>query len=93
MAVQEEETVKPKIMSDYGYNGSGLQKEALVDASGAVNEDNLPILVMKDKETKTLGATLIPEKGRHRYAIKFFSGFMQRMERQEIMKKSDGERA
>ena len=72
-AVREEPTAKPTILSDYAYmNGEGVgeaSKES--EATGAVESDNLPMLVLKDKKTKTFAASFVPEKGCNSYAIKF----------------------
>ena len=94
VAVQEPESAKPKALSEYGYmNGTGFDRKDLEEATGAVDEHNLPIFVLKDKKTKTISASLVPEKGRNNYAIKFFSTFIKRMGHREIVNRSDGEHA
>lgn len=91
----EEETAVPKVMSDYGYmNGDGVGEQTpAAELSGAVDENNLPILVLKDRKSKTLAASFVPEKGGHPFAIKYFSNFLQRLGHREIVNHSDGERS
>ena len=54
---------------------------------------NMPILVVKDKRTKTLAASFVPEKGCDPCAAKRFGSFLQRMGHTEVVNKSDGEPA
>ena len=90
VAVKEEEGAKPTILSDYGYmNGQSLVDEA----SGSVDPDNYPILVIKDKKYKYISATYLPDKGVTPFGYKYFSSFIQRMGHQEIIMKSDNEPA
>jgi len=80
-------------MSDYGFmNGQGFGQESEASlATGAVDEGNLPILILKDKASKTISASFVPAKGVDPFALKFFATFLQRMGHQRITNKSDGE--
>ena len=45
---KEEQTAKPTILSDYGYmNGVEDSRTSLSEATGAVDENNLPISIMQ----------------------------------------------
>ena len=93
VAVQEEPGALPSILSHYGYmNGKGIGTESEVsEATGAVEENNLPILIIKDKRSKTIGASFVPAKGADTFAVKFFASFLQRMGHGKVLNKSDGE--
>ena len=79
------------ICSDYGYM-NGTEGE-LAEATGAADPENLPILVMRDRKTKTLAASYVPAKGQDPYAVKFMGGVFKRLGYRKIVNKSDGERA
>ena len=73
-------------------NGSGMGAESeLSEATGAADKSNLPILVIKDKQSKTIAASFVPAKGTDPFAVKFFSNFLQRMGHRKILNKSDHE--
>ena len=94
LSVKEAATEKPQILSDYGYmNGSGVGESALEEETGAVDEANLPILVLKDKRSGTLSASFVPAKGRDPFAVKFFRAFVEQMGHPEFINRSDGERS
>ena len=94
LSVKEAATEKPQILSDYGYmNGSGVGESALEEETGAVDESNLPILVLKDKRSGTLSASFVPAKGRDPFAVKFFRAFVEQMGHPEFINRSDGERS
>ena len=93
--VEEEDPAgaKPTVLSDYGYmNGAGVGQESEIsEATGAADDDNLPILVLKDKQSKAFAASYVPAKGCEPFATKFFAAFVQRMGHREFINKSDGE--
>ena len=91
--VEDEPGQLPKILSDYGYmNGQGKGEESRAsEETGAADRDNLPILVVKDKKTKTIGASFVLEKGANGFAVKCFASFMQRMGHSRISNTRDGE--
>ena len=93
-AVKETASEKPQIFCDYGYmNGAGSDEaNRQEEAGGEVDEANLPILVLKDKRSGTLSASLVPAKGRDPFAVKFFRGFIEMMGHPEFVSRSDGER-
>ena len=77
-SVKGDATQKPQILSDYGYmNGSGVGESALEEETGAVDEANLPILVLKDKQSGTLSASFVPATGRDRFAVKLFRALVE----------------
>ena len=53
----------------------------------------MPILVMKDRKTKRIGATFVQAKGQDAYAIKFGQSFLESTGYRQIVNKSDGEHA
>ena len=88
---EEQEGELPMICSDYGYmNG---EESDLTEATGAQDPENLPILVIRDRRTKTITASYVPEKGQHRFGLKFFSNFLKRMGHRKVINRSDGEPA
>ena len=88
--VEDQPSAKPMILSDYAFMNGGETKEAKAaqEATGS-----MPILVVKDKRTKTLAASFVPEKGCETFAVKWFGAFLLRMEDAEVVNKSDGEPA
>ena len=59
-------------------------------ATGAVDED-VQILEIKNKRSKTTGAIFVQAKGTDPFAVKHTASFMQRRRHLEVIKKSDGE--
>ena len=75
-AVEDQPSAKPMILSDYAFMNGGETKEAKAAQEAA---GNMPILVVKDKRTKTLAASFVPEKGCDPFTVKRFGAFLQRM--------------
>jgi len=89
-AVEDQPSAKPMILSDYAFMNGGETKEAKAAQEAA---GSMPILVVKDKRTKTLAASFVPEKGCETFAVKWFGAFLLRMGHAEVVNKSDGEPA
>ena len=68
-------------------------KTELELATGAVDEDNLPILVIKDTRSKAFGGTFVQAKSVDPFAVEYFASVLQRMGHSEVNKKSDGKRS
>ena len=79
---QEEEV--PVVSIDYTFMHD-RQKEG--------EEKGMPILVMKDRKTKVIRARVVPQKGKHWYAIKILSGMLDSLGYKKVMFKSDQEPA
>ena len=77
-ATEEEDTAEPTVVGDYGFMGQDDGK-------------CMPMLVLRDRRSKTVAATFVPEKGRHPYAIRFFSNFLRSLGHRKVLLKSDGE--
>ena len=56
-------------------------------------EKGMPILVMKDRRTKIIRARVVPQKGKHWYAIKVLSGMLDSLGYKKAIFKSDQEPA
>ena len=78
------------ILSDYAFMNGGDTNEAKASQETA---GSMPILVVKDKRTKTLAASFVPKKGCETFAVKWFGAFLLRMGHAEVVNKSDGEPA
>ena len=83
---------QPVVMSDCACkNGRGMGRETELElATGAVDEDNLSILVIKDNCSKTIGATFVQAKGADPFAVKYSASFLQRMGHSDVTNNSDG---
>ena len=80
------------VMSDYVFmNIVEWTGDRAGLATGGVDEDNLPILLITDQCSETTGATCVQAKGADPFALKYFVGFLQRMGHTEVINKSDGE--
>ena len=68
----------------------GAESEAS-QSTGAVDENILPILVVKDERSKTLSGSFVLTKGVDGFAIKLAAVLMQRKGHEKIVNRSDGE--
>ena len=68
-------------------------ESALEEETGAVDEANLPILVLKDKRPGTLSASFVLAKRRDPFAAKFFRALVEQIGHPEFINRSDGERS
>ena len=74
----------PVVSMDYMFMGDQQSRE---------EETGMPILVMKDRKSKTIRARVVPAKGRQEYAIKRCSLDLKGLGHRKIILKSDGEPA
>ena len=77
-APDQSESAVPTILSDYGFMGQDDGK-------------CMPLLVMKDSNTKRVAYSFVQAKGVNPYATKFASTFVQSTGYRNIVNKSDGE--
>ena len=77
---EEPEGTLPTISSDYAY----LSQES---------EDVMPMVVIRDRRTKSYAATMVQAKGGDPYAVKFFANFIQHLGYKKFINKSDNERS
>lgn len=80
-AAKEEQEV-PVISVDYMFMG---------DKQSEGDESGMPILVVKDRKTRIIRARVVPNKGRHWYAIKMLVGIINNLGHKRIIFKSDQE--
>ena len=78
---EKEEQAIPVVSIDYAY---------MEDKS---EDRGMPILVMKDRKSKSIAANVVPEKGVNQYAIKRLAKDIQLLGYQKIILKSDNENA
>ena len=78
--MSEDPEANPTISSDYCYMcGPGVGESTQEEETGVVDKDNLPILVLKDRRSKSLSATFVPMKGNDPFGVKFFRAFIEQM--------------
>ena len=53
----------------------------------------MPIMVVKDRKTRTIRARVVPQKGNHWYGIKVLSGVIESLGHSKVTLKSDQEPA
>ena len=68
----------------------GAESEAS-QSTGAVGENILPILVVKDEGSKSLSGSFVLRKGVDGFAIKLAAALMKRKGHEKIVNRSDGE--
>jgi len=80
----DEESREPIVSVDYML---------MHDSQGEGEEKGMPIMVIKDRKTRTIRARVVPQKGNHWYGIKILSGVIESLGHSKIILKSDQEPA
>ena len=95
---EESENEVPVISIDYMFMGEGKEDAEAEEGKGkeekkSRKEIGMPILVMKDRKSKAVYASVVPEKGKCPYAIKRLSRDISQFGYNRLIIKSDQEAA